>query len=644
MEPFLKNNLVGLGSKNNNDINNCLNIAMKFMDNNQFNLALSELKHILNHKDINSVNNEFLASVKSNIGICEFNNNNILRGFEFLIKAYKDYNDIQILIKFWDLYSREIHNFATDDLKELHEYIEYMVSVSDNYGYEQYSTSFFIYYLYKTKYKDLFIETINNYQSQSIVDDFSYLTKEFISFDKNDSFKFIHHPIITYLLKHELIKNELMENFIATHRNYLLEYIVNKNPTNDLNNFIVNLSYQCYLNEYCWSTVDKEKLTIKNLHELLENNLTEKNIDQYKWHIAILGCFTDLSILSKSVNNYLVNYNGSDDNFVEFINFHIIRPSEINDLKSKIISITPIKNTTSLKVKEQYEDRPFPVWSLAKTYEFDNDNFYNQVFKVHKIDHSINDIKNVLIAGCGTGRHTILRAKECKDIKFLSIDISESSLAYATYMAKNEKLDNITFALADINEFDTYDYKFDIIECVGVLHHTEKPIKGLKNLKKLLNDDGFIKLGLYSETSRSYMLDYYNEYIKDNKITDSYDDLVNFRRNIKNNVIDKDSKINTESIFKLTNMRDFYSITGLKDLLFHEQEIRYTPHTFDNLITEAGLKLSKVEIKNNYLYNQYLKQNPNDQSSINIKELDQFEKNNPLTFAEMYILWIKKDD
>ena len=211
-------------------------------------------------------------------------------------------------------------------------------------------------------------------------------------------------------------------------------------------------------------------------------------------------------------------------------------------------------------------------------------------------------------------------------------------------MAKNEKLDNITFALADINEFDTYDYKFDIIECVGVLHHTEKPIKGLKNLKKLLNDDGFIKLGLYSQTSRSYMLDYYNEYIKDNKITDSYDDLVNFRRNIKNNVIDKDSKINTESIFKLTNMRDFYSITGLKDLLFHEQEIRYTPHTFDNLITEAGLKLSKVEINNNYLYNQYLKQNPNDQNSINIKELDQFEKNNPLTFAEMYILWIKKDD
>ena len=173
------------------------------------------------------------------------------------------YNDIQILTKFWDLYSREIHNIDTNDLKELHEYIEYMVSVSDNYGYEQYSTSFFLYYLYKTKYKDLFIETINKYQTQSIIDDFSYLTKGFISFDKNDSFKFIHHPIVTYHLKHELIKNELIENFIATHRNYLLEYIVNINPTNNLNDFIVNLSYQCYLNEYCWSTVDKEKLTIK---------------------------------------------------------------------------------------------------------------------------------------------------------------------------------------------------------------------------------------------------------------------------------------------------------------------------------------------------------------------------------------------
>ena len=44
-----------------------------------------------------------------------------------------------------------------------------------------------------------------------------------------------------------------------------------------------------------------------------------------------------------------------------------------------------------------------------------------------------------------------------------------------------------------MNEFSEIG-KFDIILCMGVLHHLSNPIKGLKNIKNVLEKDGIIFL------------------------------------------------------------------------------------------------------------------------------------------------------
>ena len=48
--------------------------------------------------------------------------------------------------------------------------------------------------------------------------------------------------------------------------------------------------------------------------------------------------------------------------------------------------------------------------------------------------------------------------------------------------------------------------RFDVIECVGVLHHMEDPVAGWRVLRRLLEPGGYMKIGLYSERARRHIV------------------------------------------------------------------------------------------------------------------------------------------
>ncbi len=92
----------------------------------------------------------------------------------------------------------------------------------------------------------------------------------------------------------------------------------------------------------------------------------------------------------------------------------------------------------------------------------------------------------VLIAGCGTGQHAIVVAKQLPDAEILAIDLSRASLAYATIRAEEASVRNLAFRQADILGLTSAQGPFDYIECCGVLHHTRAPAEGLVALTHTL--------------------------------------------------------------------------------------------------------------------------------------------------------------
>ena len=107
--------------------------------------------------------------------------------------------------------------------------------------------------------------------------------------------------------------------------------------------------------------------------------------------------------------------------------------------------------------------------------------------------------KSVLDAGTGTGHRLIEAATAFEHPHFLAVDISETPLRIAREVAAHEGVQTVEFRSFNLMEDGKRLGRFDMILCMGVLHHLSDPSYGLRNLVENLNDDGIIFLYIYGK-------------------------------------------------------------------------------------------------------------------------------------------------
>jgi len=108
----------------------------------------------------------------------------------------------------------------------------------------------------------------------------------------------------------------------------------------------------------------------------------------------------------------------------------------------------------------------------------------------------------ILDAGCGTGNTSISLAKHFRKAQYLGIDISDISISIARDTAKMEKIPNLIFRQWDLLKSLENEASFDIILCLGVLHHTADMQRVLNNLRMMLKEDGELYLWIYGRHGR----------------------------------------------------------------------------------------------------------------------------------------------
>ena len=87
---------------------------------------------------------------------------------------------------------------------------------------------------------------------------------------------------------------------------------------------------------------------------------------------------------------------------------------------------------------------------------------------------------------------------------------------------------------------------------------------------------------------------------------------------------------------------DFYSVSTLRDLLFHVQEHRFTIPQIKDCLSQLGLKFCGFESDN--LVKNFKLTNPDKDDPYDLDKWDLYEKDNPRSFAEMYQFWCQKVD
>ena len=451
-------------------------------------------------------------------------------------------------------------------------------------------------------------------------------------FENKDFSKILHSEIMKLYISNNLISNKYLENIYTKYRKYLL-FLLNdetKEFPNELNEFLCSLSIQMELNGYIWLISQEEQLIIKEM---------KKNIGQEEClsKVLIISCYSSiknnkmaLDILEKNKNKL--------SGIKKILYKNVEEPLNIINEAKNIDVIGNITDDVSNKVRDQYEQYPYPLFS-SKFYKESTNQIErgSPFFSSELKDVDKNNEKEILIAGCGTGREAIGMAFIHSKSNILAIDLSLNSLAYGSIKAQEDEINNITFKQCDILNVSEIDKKFDIISSCGVLHHMEKPHKGLKSLVNILNDEGAMKLALYSTYAR-IGLDFVRDFIKDNNLKNNEEDIRFLREKIKN----KEIKIDDEHIDDLESSLDFYSINEFRDLLFHPQEKTYTLPEVGDLLDSCGLRFIEFDNKYQNLKNAYLTNFPDDKFGVNLENWDNLEKKHKNLFSSMYIFWVKK--
>jgi len=386
------------------------------------------------------------------------------------------------------------------------------------------------------------------------------------------------------------------------------------------------MAIHCYINGYVFIATEEEKNIVSSLLADIDNN--------NKKYISAICMYESLYDLHKKNN---ININSSDykDVFSKLIELQLDDNLAEEKLYHSISCQTKIKDETSLIVQKQYEGNPYPVWQTLSVRQ--PESIAEIIRPVQAYSDNIKVISNdpeVLIAGCGTGSHALQSAMRIKHKTITAIDLSRRSLAFAKRKAVEYKLEHINFRQLDILQVSSLNKKYDLIESVGVLHHMQVPVDGLKCLVDILKPGGLMNIGLYSKLGRRYIIkaksiyDDPNRHISDEEI-----------RRLRVEIMNSDDD---ELVKNISGYKDFYSLHDCRDLIFHENENNYDISELASLIEEAGLEFIGFDLPDQTILSHFRTMFPDNGAQSKIQNWVEFEEKYPDTFSSMYVFWCRK--
>lgn len=434
--------------------------------------------------------------------------------------------------------------------------------------------------------------------------------------EKNPDKGFLTSALFLTGLKRLRVPDLGFEKFLTYFRRCILEnYLGRRNDfsPSELQGLAEGLAAYCHSTDYVFALTDEENKDIAALSQKFEAQKSEP------LHIAVLACYRPLSslpgfedlLMRKSVLPGLIKSQVQD----------MLRRK---DIARHIPRLTDIADEISLKVQAQYEALPYPRWEgYSKT-------IYNEEiegrFKNKKV--------KILNAGAGTGREAVELATVFPKADILAIDLSLSSLAYASQKAQDLGLKNIVFKQADIMALGGVDEQFDFIASSGVLHHMADPLAGWRVLAGRLKKGGVMRIALYSKLARGPISEA-REAIRRKNYSADAESVRCFRQECH-------EFLKPESFAKITASLEFYGLPECVDLLFHAQEHQLTLPQIKSWLQELVLEFLGFQITDEKLM-AYRKAFPSDPRALNLDNWAAFEEKHPKTFIGMYRFWCKKE-
>ena len=443
-------------------------------------------------------------------------------------------------------------------------------------------------------------------------------------------------PLFRLVLQRTTVVQERIEKFLAAVRCSLLSNLpgddrVDQGVAAIPDGFIHALASQCFVTEYIYEQSAAEEETVGQLITRVEEEIASGS-ENKDYLLGILACYEPLSHFA-----FVGNLQDTTDNaqLADLLDTQIRQPAMVRSIAENIESLSAIDDDVSRDVRRQYEENPYPPWTgtyVGRPFSF-VECLETDIFPCSAPTDVAIARPDVLIAGCGTGKHAIDSALRYAGSTVLAIDLSLQSIAYGKQKADQIGVGNIEFLHADILDLDRLDRQFDIIESVGVLHHMAEPLKALSILTGLLRPDGFMKIGLYSSCARQNVAAV-RRYVQQQGFDSSPRDI----RKCRQAIFDLPA---TNPVRTVTHSIDFYSMSAARDFLFHVQEHVFSLPEIEAALREEGLGFLGFVI-DVVTMQTYQSRFPDEGSFLSLEKWDQYEREYPRTFGAMYQFWTRK--
>ncbi len=393
--------------------------------------------------------------------------------------------------------------------------------------------------------------------------------------------------------------------------------------------FCCTLARQCFINEYVFHCGDEEEQGTRALRDRLTALMTtDKTVPPLM--IGSVATYFPLHALHVPPDCFKRSW---PDVVARVVAQQVDEPATERSLRLSIPALSPVRDGVSSLVREMYEENPYPRWVTALS--LDSDLSFDEKMKL-MFPHAAfvplgkADV-DILIAGCGTGRHAVEIARLYRGAKILAIDLSLASLAHARRKTNELGLANIEFGQADILELGCLGRSFDVIESVGVLHHLRDPLKGWRVLIGLLRSGGFMSVGLYSALARQGVSTA-RALIAERGYRATAHDIRRFRQEIFDLADGAPAK-------SLSLSSDFFTTSSCRDLFFHVEEHPTTIPAIKEFLAANDLAFIGFD---GPMRAEYSERFPADRAMTDLDCWHQFEIDRPSAFLAMYQFWVQK--
>jgi SAM-dependent methyltransferase len=396
--------------------------------------------------------------------------------------------------------------------------------------------------------------------------------------------------------------------------------------------FFCAVAQQCFINEYVFAHTDREIEQARRLRELLVEALSSGTSIPELWLVAVAAYFplADLPVAD------LILPRLWSAPVAALVVCQVQERQEERQLQASMSRLTVIEDGVSGLVKQQYEENPYPRWTKASPVgkPVTIDVYLRRRFPLVPLRNvAKKSMVEILVAGCGTGQHSIETAREFAGAQVLAVDLSLTSLCYAKRKTRELGLNNVEYAQADILQLPSIGRAFDLIEASGSLQCMADQFAGWRLLLSMLRPGGFMRLGLYSRTARQDINDA-RRFIAQRGYRPCAEDIRRFRQELAGFGDDTSIRPATES-------EDFFSTSACRDLLFHVQEHQSTLPEIKAFISQNWLEFLGFELAGHVLQH-FRRRFPFDRTVTDLDLWHIFETENPLVFAGMYEFWIQK--